>query len=273
MSKESKKNDESVKFGVWFWIIIVFIVWLAFACFLFLAYGESIKPFPGTFGDAFGSLNTLFSGLAFALLIYTAQMQRQDLVDNMAILKQTKKDIVSQTRVFNKQNSNNTFFNMIKLYNEVIDNLESGLATDVGFSKGRKAVKNSWKRFVEQKIKNKPIKEMDIKLNSLYKEFVDTEVWGIEMEQCFTVINNIWPLIKEFEKHERERYIQIFKSLFSSDELNLYIIYSQRNQVKENTFILESLLSGESPEEHIKRSFKKIASNMQGKAPIGFNIS
>ena len=33
----------------------------------------------GTFGDMFGAVNALFSGLAFAGLIYTAMMQREEL--------------------------------------------------------------------------------------------------------------------------------------------------------------------------------------------------
>ncbi len=52
---------------------------------MFLVERNHIESFPearesfGQFGDAFGALNTLFSGLAFAALIVTLWMQREEL--------------------------------------------------------------------------------------------------------------------------------------------------------------------------------------------------
>lgn len=42
----------------------------------FLLAGDQNR---GTFGDMFGAANALFTGLAFATLIYTAWMQREEL--------------------------------------------------------------------------------------------------------------------------------------------------------------------------------------------------
>jgi hypothetical protein len=54
-----------------------FILWLSapfVALYVFQSWAER-----GQFGDLFGSVNALFSGLAFAGLIYAILLQRQEL--------------------------------------------------------------------------------------------------------------------------------------------------------------------------------------------------
>ena len=91
----------------------------------------------GTFGDQFGAVNALFSGLAFAGLIYTIILQRRDLELQRNDLKLqreelalTRKEMEDQTAEFEKQNETlriqrfeNTFFNMLSQFQEVVNNL------------------------------------------------------------------------------------------------------------------------------------------------------
>ena len=91
----------------------------------------------GTFGDQFGAVNALFSGLAFAGLIYTIILQRRDLELQRNDLKLqreelalTRKEMEEQTAEFEKQNETlriqrfeNTFFNMLSQFQEVVNNL------------------------------------------------------------------------------------------------------------------------------------------------------
>ena len=51
----------------------------------------------GTYGDAYGSLNTLFSGFAFAILIISLFMQRQE-------LKEQRKELAAQREEISKSN-------------------------------------------------------------------------------------------------------------------------------------------------------------------------
>ena len=91
----------------------------------------------GTFGDQFGAVNALFSGLAFTGLIYTIILQRRDLElqrhdlklqrDELAL---TRKEMEEQTAEFEKQNETlriqrfeNTFFNMLSQFQEVVNSL------------------------------------------------------------------------------------------------------------------------------------------------------
>lgn len=48
---------------------------------------------PGQFGDMFGAVNALFSGLAFATLIYTVFLQRRELQLQREELAETRKEL------------------------------------------------------------------------------------------------------------------------------------------------------------------------------------
>lgn len=60
-------------------IIIIVGLWFAIALINILIIGGINDA--GSFGDSFGSLNTLFSGLALAGIVYTILLQRKDLND------------------------------------------------------------------------------------------------------------------------------------------------------------------------------------------------
>lgn len=91
----------------------------------------------GTFGDQFGAVNALFSGLAFAGLIITILLQRRDLELQRNDLKLqrkelelTRQEMEEQTAEFEKQNETlkiqrfeNTFFNMLSQFQEVVNSL------------------------------------------------------------------------------------------------------------------------------------------------------
>lgn len=84
----------------------------------------------GTFGDMFGAVNALFSGLAFAGLIATLLYQKNELKLQREELKLTREELQSQRKEFEEQNKTmkrqrfeNTFFNMLSLQQEIVANL------------------------------------------------------------------------------------------------------------------------------------------------------
>lgn len=128
MRKWMKKNIVWVMFGG---VIILFL--LNFSMIFFV----SDKNTRGTFGDQFGAVNALFSGLAFTGLLYTIILQRRDLEMQRHDLKLQREEIAlnrkemeEQTAEFEKQNETlriqrfeNTFFNMLSQFQEVVNNL------------------------------------------------------------------------------------------------------------------------------------------------------
>jgi hypothetical protein len=59
-------------------IVVVFVVWVYLPEAILARHNNNISN-AGAYGDIFGSVNALFTSLAFVLLIYTALMQREEL--------------------------------------------------------------------------------------------------------------------------------------------------------------------------------------------------
>ena len=115
-------------------IVLVLVIWILST--ILILFGIDNWPDRGTFGDLFGAVNALFSGLAFAGLIYTIVLQKRDLelqrneiAMNRAELKKTSKaqqnsekaliDQVEQMKVASKLNALKT---LIDYYNIQIAN-------------------------------------------------------------------------------------------------------------------------------------------------------
>lgn len=95
-----------------FWTFIPIL--LAWAATLLLYKLEWSTAKVGQFGDMFGAVNALFSGLAFWGLIITIRQQRDDLKLQSKELKETKEE-------FRNQNFQTTFFNLLRTQREIID--------------------------------------------------------------------------------------------------------------------------------------------------------
>lgn len=85
----------------------------------------------GTFGDMFGAVNALFSGLAFAGLIVTLIMQHEELSLQREELAQTndelaaqREEFTAQTKTMKIQRFENTLFNMLSLQQGLVNSLE-----------------------------------------------------------------------------------------------------------------------------------------------------
>ena len=116
-----KKNIVWVMFGG---VIILFL--LNFSM-VFFVPGENTR---GTFGDQFGAVNALFSGLAFAGLIITLILQKRELGLQRDELEQTREELKNQREEFEKENETlryqrfeNLFYNMLNLQQEIVAGL------------------------------------------------------------------------------------------------------------------------------------------------------
>lgn len=114
----------------------VILLWLANGLMKFVV-GKPISDC-GTFGDQFGAVNALFSGLAFVGLIYTIiqqnrsiELQRKDLKNQLRELQQNGKEMTAQTAQFQKQNDSmnlerfeNRFFQMLQTHHENVMSMQ-----------------------------------------------------------------------------------------------------------------------------------------------------
>ncbi|WP_298995790.1 hypothetical protein [uncultured Desulfovibrio sp.] len=85
-----------------FWkaALLVTVIWAASAVLLYWSVEDFSKS--GTFGDSFGVLNTLFSGLAFAGIIVSIKMQNDEMREQRKELQKQKKaaQIYHRERMF-----------------------------------------------------------------------------------------------------------------------------------------------------------------------------
>lgn len=111
----SKKIRYGASYGFAFFIVGWF-TWTTLYLILLCPFDSTEL---GTFGDFFGSLNTLFSGLALLGAIASIRFQSDELKLQRNELKETKE-------VFKTQNFEITFFNLIKNNRDYLSKLKDG---------------------------------------------------------------------------------------------------------------------------------------------------
>ena len=84
----------------------------------------------GQFGDQFGAVNALFSGFAFAGLIFTIYLQKKELALQREELTQTREELKGQKEQLEEQNKTlkiqrfeNTYFQMLNQFQEIVNNI------------------------------------------------------------------------------------------------------------------------------------------------------
>lgn len=101
-----------------FGVILIFIIYtVALMCATWPISELSIAK-AGTFGDSFGVLTSLFTGLGFSGLLATVFLQREELKLNRQELQETRQEIQLQSQTFHRQRFEDAFYQMLVLYKE-----------------------------------------------------------------------------------------------------------------------------------------------------------
>tara|TARA_R110002072_G_scaffold75624_3_gene177871 strand:+ start:788 stop:1903 length:1116 start_codon:yes stop_codon:yes gene_type:complete len=121
-TKNKKTKDYSLFIGVVSFFMVL-CLWI-----INLSYGLSLAPDSentrGIFGDMFGAVNALFSGLAFAGIILTLYMQRKELELTRKDVKKTNKEFKIQNVTLEVQKFENQYYKMIDLHRANITDIE-----------------------------------------------------------------------------------------------------------------------------------------------------
>ncbi len=203
---KDKQNNKETKSRLWIWIVVAIGVVLVLWGLNWWGVSKFIEPInQGTFGDMFGAVNALFSGLAFAGLIITLLYQREELKLQREELQETRKELKEQNKTMKRQRFENTFFNMLSLQQEIVANLS---VESKEVKRGEVVIKNYKGREVFEKIYE------GINVYVLYEEITI----GIK-ENVYNKIENYneyrW-LISRFDHYFRHLY-HIFKYINESD--------------------------------------------------------
>lgn len=127
--KEEKEGQFSIILTVVMATIICLILWVG-GMFLTQWYADShflVESTEGNkyalFGDSFGAVNALISAFAFAGVIVAIVIQRNELRLQRKDLELQRNEFKTQNATLKLQQFENTFFNMLSLQQEIVNNL------------------------------------------------------------------------------------------------------------------------------------------------------
>lgn len=182
----------------------------------------------GVFGDSFGVLTALFSGLAFAGIIFTILLQREELKLQREELRLTREELTRQHSTMKRQIFENTFFQMLRLHNDIvnaIDLKERGGQRRIVAS-GRDCFVDFYRNMKHFYLteKSRDPKDPEIKnIEAAYAKF--WEVSQSDLGHYFRYLYTIFKFIKSSEVDDKRLYTNIVRAQLSDHEL-LVLFYN-----------------------------------------------
>ena len=251
----SKNSGESKK--RW-WLIggVIFIWSLVIWAFPYLCSNPEIR---GQWGDSFGGINALFTGLAFAILIWTLHVQQEELALQRGELRGQKEQL-------EKQNFGSAFFQLLSLHNDIVNAMQI---------RGRKHGRECFVEMLNdlkdehypqtQEAANSNSPEAKI-LNDTYENFLIPyePVVGYYFRHLYNVVKFV-DHHSDLLKEDTKRYTNLVRAQLSSYELGLlfYNCLSERGAefkgLVEDYALLEDVSSTELIDDEHKKHYKESA--------------
>ncbi len=219
----SKTVDDPEKARWWpFWLILSFVV-----IFWFLSL---IELFPwwvtdkrGQFGDSFGVVNALFSGLAFAGVICAILLQKKELELQREELEATRTEIRGQKETLQKQNFESSFFQLLGMHGEIVNSMEMPKDPQSGRECFRPLLGDLKSSLEKARDENRPKTEV---FNDTYEE----EFLSVFQPYVGHYVQHLYNVVKFVHEHEffdekefkeKKRYANFIRAQLSSNELGL----------------------------------------------------
>lgn len=240
------------------WVGLVFVAWFASPWLVSWVAGGGEKV--GTFGDSFGALTSLFTGLAFVGLIITLRqqkaqiaMQREDLKlqrDEMEAarveLSGQKEQMELQNQSLKQQMFEQTFFNMLNLFNQYIaDLVEKNPREGSEPQRGRDELERLLQKIAsvdshvvtgETEVNgfgfHKPVikkKSKEERTASLINSIPDVLLkYSNDLNSYFRLLYNILKLVDQSRMDGAKSYTNILRAQLSDSELQLIALNCAR---------------------------------------------
>lgn len=186
----------------------------------------------GTFGDSFGALNSLFTGLGFAGLLVTIFLQREDLKLTRMELSETRSEIKLQSQTFRQQQFEESFYRLLSLYRENLDQLSIKVSANSATRiQGIDALSSKQQQFDE---KCKPQRKISFPAHAsesekdefIYELYTLCDSYFRSQSRYMETLNSILLLIQHdcFSPEKKEHYLNILSSQFTTYEIK-YLFY------------------------------------------------
>lgn len=229
MSENSSKNWHLITLA----LVLVFVVvlWFSYPYWSYLykdLFYNSEFAEMGVFGDSYGALNTLFSALAFTGIIASIYFQREELKATREELEATRNEMKNQGEQFEEQTEalrlqvfENTFFNMLKLHNDIVESMV--VASSGGPISGRRGFKRLCDNFYTYVYSAESDLKKCVKIyNNFY--ILNEDILG----HYFRVVYQIFSLVDNSTllNEEKKKYADILRAQLSTYELILLMIHA-----------------------------------------------
>lgn len=249
----NQEENNSRKYSKWFGAIALSVLLFC------VGYGFVLSGCEerGTFGDMFGAVGALFSGLAFAGMIVTMlqqnetlKLQRKDLRNQTEAIDlqrqeiaNTNKELQEQNKTIRLQRFENTFFNMLEMQQEILKSVtvfrdylhrrytngEKEELRNRDELHGHSAISKLWEDFLFARKNDKG------RTNAIHH----FESYLSDKRYIVPYFRQIFQIVTFVDKSdnltlgEKHRYIGIIRDTLSSDEISLifyYVISKSDNQ-------------------------------------------
>ena len=260
-------------------VLLIILLWTVSFYFIPEFYGEINSS--GEFGDMFGAINALFSGLAFVGVIIAIILQKDELALQRIELKQTREEMKAQrvqmeeqTKSLIKQRFEETFFQLMRLYNDTVNSLDletkkegnifraaierQPRETEIKIHTGRDCfpiyysfLNKEIRLNIENKLQNDLTFTSDEIIKQSYESFYDK--YQSDLAHYFRVIYNILKFVDQANIENKGFYSNILRALMSSHELLLLKYNSEsiygKNKLK--PFLIKFKILKHIPEKEI----------------------
>jgi hypothetical protein len=171
----------------------------------------------GTFGDMFGGINALFSGLAFAGVIYAILLQRRDLELQRAELRGQREQMEAHNRALLKQNFESTFFQLLRLHTEItravdITNVNPPIIGRECFEKFDQEFRNDYRQ-------TPPTLSAEARVDAAYDAFY--EAWQSDVGHYFRSLYNLIKFVHRSDEADKRFYTSLVRAQLSTYELTM----------------------------------------------------
>lgn len=205
----------------------------------------------GVFGDSFGVLTALFSGLAFAGIIISIKMQskqlrlqrkelrltrlevslqREELTLTRKEVRGQKKELKYQNKTMKKQAFEHTFFQMLAVHYNNVKDITYHANTN---TKGRSAIKKFYEDFKSNKVTDNYQANNVKDFPKMYQRFYENHKYQIAY--YFSNIFHVLDFINSSTVKNKKFYTDLLRAQLSEYELKL-ISYHGISEYCENGF-------------------------------------
>jgi hypothetical protein len=236
--EERKSEILKINNAVKIVVFCILFVWLwNFLWLIFLEQGDR-----GTFGDMFGGINALFSGLAFVGIIYAVLLQRKELENQREELelqrlelKATRQELAGQKEALEEQNKTletqrfeNKFFQLLNSQRELTNSLYFTVNNQTGIDGFRNTFHS---------IRGNPSFKDQVRTKDDLPGWLEAneEKYLLPIKQYFNSLKNLWKFLDDSDASystidDISFYSNILKSCLSVYEIFCIGIYCYSRQ-------------------------------------------